>query len=119
MTIGNATSLFGENSNIYGADGEPVTRSVKGHSRTRIIGQPPKNIEAFTYEMIQWPVNDRSPAAGGEQIMMYWTGSEGKWSARVSGSLWKLGTFLQNFSPKSVWFHTMGGNGYGPFQKIS
>ena len=119
MTVGNAKSLFGEDSNLYGAAGEPVTHSVIGHPRVRIIGTPATQIEPFNREFIQWPTNDRSPAAGGTPVMMTWTGSEGEWQARVSGPLWKLGTFLQSNSPKSVWFHAKGGKGYGPFQKIS
>jgi hypothetical protein len=119
MTIGNAKDLFGEDSSIYGADGQPMTVSVIGHSRTRVIGGESKQISPFTRNYIQWPVNGRSNAAGGTPIVMSWTGSDGEWGARVSGSLWELGTFLQSNSPKSVWFHAKGGRGYGPFQKIS
>jgi hypothetical protein len=119
MTVGNAKNLFGEDSSIYGAAGEPKTVGVKGHKRTRVIGGGTKDIEPYSYNYIQWPVNGRSNAAGGEPIVMSWTGSEGEWQGRVSGSLWELGTFLQANSPKSVWFHTKGGKGYGPFQKIS
>jgi hypothetical protein len=119
MTVGNAKDLFGEDSNVYGAAGEPKDVSVKGHSRTRVIGGATTNVAAYSYSYIQWPTNGRSNAAGGEPIVMSWTGSEGEWQGRVSGSLWELGTFLQANSPKSVWFHAKGGKGYGPFQKIS
>jgi hypothetical protein len=119
MTVGNMIDLFGEDTNAFGADGKPVTRSVKEHDRVRVIGQPPKRIERYTHEFIQWPTNSRDSAAGGEAVVMEWTGSQGPWEARVSGPLWKLGTFLQSNSPKSVWFHAKGGKGYGPFQKIS
>lgn len=119
MTVGNAKDLFGEDASIFGADGQPVEISVIGHQRTRIIGGGSTTIAPFVKEYIQWPTNDRSPAAGGEPIMMNWTDSDGEWQARVSGPLWKLGSFLQSYSPKSVWFHAKGGKGYGPFQKIS
>lgn len=118
MTLGNAKDLFGEDSNIFGADGQPMTVSVIGHDRTRVIGGGSKTISPFTRNYIQWPTSDRSPAAGGEPVMMSWTGSEGEWQARVSGPLWKFGTFLQSFSPKTVFFHAKGGKQYGPFQKI-
>lgn len=118
MTLGNMKNLFGEDSNIFGADGKAMTVAVIGHDRTRVIGGTTKRIEPFTRNYIQWPTNDRSPAAGGEPVMMSWTGSEGEWQGRVSGPLWKLGSFLQANSPKTVFFYAKGGKGYGPFQKI-
>ena len=119
MTVGNFKSLFGEDSNVFGADGQPVSSSVKSHQRTRVIGSPSITVGAHTRDYIQWPTNGRSNAAGGTPVVMSWTGSEGEWQGRVAGPLWKLGTFLQSNSPKSVWFHAKGGRGYGPFQKIS
>ena len=119
MTVGNMIDLFGEDTNAFGADGQPVSHSVKAHTRTRVIGGGTTNVEAHTRDFIQWPTNARDAAAGGEEVVMEWTGSEGPWVARVSGPLWKLGTFLQQNSPKSVWFHAKGGKGYGPFQKVS
>lgn len=119
MTVGNLKSLFGTDSNLFGADGQPAEVSVKSHQRTRVIGFPATTVAAHVREYIQWPTNDRSNAAGGTPIVMSWTDSEGEWGARVSGPLWKLATFLQSNSPKAVWFHAKGGKGYGPFQKIS
>ena len=119
MTQANFVNLFGENSNVFGADGQPIEFSVKEHDRVRVIGDPPKRIERFTKQFLQWPTNSRDGAAGGQEVVMEWIGSEGPWTCRVSGPLWKLGTFLQSYSPKSVWFHAKGGKGYGPFQKIS
>jgi hypothetical protein len=119
MTVGNLKSLYGEDTNVFGADGKPMTVSVKGHTRVRVIGGSTTTVAPTTREYIQWPTNDRSNAAGGTPIMMSWTGSEGEWGARVSGPLWKLGSFLQTTSLKSVWFYAKGGKGYGPFQKIS
>jgi hypothetical protein len=119
MTIGNLKDLFGTESSSFGADGQPVTRSVRSHKRTRVIGGATTDIEGYTYDMIKWPTNGRANAAGGTPIVMTWTGSEGQWQARVTGSLWELGSFLQKSSPKTVWFYAKGGEGYGPFQKIS
>ena len=118
MTLGNAKDLFGEDNEAIGADGDAVSISVKSHSRTRKIGKDSVTIAAHTRDYIQWPTNGRSNAAGGEPIVMTWTGSDGEWQARCTGPLWRLGTFLQSTSPKSVWFHAKGGRGYGPFQKI-
>lgn len=118
MSVGNAKDLFGEDSNLYGADGQPKTVSVKSHSRVRVIGSPATSVSAYTSEFIQWPSSGRGNAAGGTPVIMSWTGSEGEWQGRVTGPLWKLGTFLQSNSPKSVFFHAAGGRNYGPFQKI-
>lgn len=118
MTVGNLKSLYGEDSNVFGADGKPVSAVVEAHSRRNVIGGEAITVVGHTRNYIQWPTNARSNAAGGTPIVMSWTGSEGEWSARVSGSLWELGTFFQRTSPKSVWFHAKGGKGYGPFQKI-
>ena len=119
MTQGNLIDLFGEDTNAFGADGQPAAHNVKAHTRTRVIGQASTNVTAHVREYIQWPTNSRDAAAGGESVTMEWIGSEGPWDCRVSGPLWKLGSFLQTNSPKSVWFHAKGGKGYGPFQKIS
>jgi len=119
MTVGNLKDLFGSDASSFGADGQPKTVAVRGHKRTRVIGGPTTDIEGYTYDFIQWPTNGRANAAGGEPIVMTWDGSEGSWQARVSGSLWELGLFLQKASPKSVWFYAKGGEGYGPFMKIS
>lgn len=119
MTVGNIKSLFGPDTNIFGAAGVDKEVSVKGHNRIRVIGGASSTVSAYNYSYTQWPINNRANASGGTPISMFWTGSEGEWVARVSGSLWELGTFLQNNSPKSVWFNAKGGKGYGPFQKIS
>ena len=119
MTLGNFKSLFGEDNPLILNPGLPVTRTVKGHSRTPVIGGVSKTIGSFSYSMTQWPTNNRSNAAGGEPVVMNWTGSQGEWQGRVSGPLWKLGEFLSKNSSKSVWFHVKGGKGYGPFSTLS
>ena len=119
MSQGNFIDLFGEDSSIFGAPGEPKSVGVKAHTRTRVIGEASVNVTSHTRNYIQWPTNSRDGAAGGEAVVMEWIGSGGPWQCRVSGPLWKLGSFLQSNSPKTVWFHAKGGDGYGPFQKIS
>ena len=119
MVLGNAKDLFGEDSELIGSDAVPMDVPVKGHQRVRKIGKDATTIAPFNRQYIQWPSNGRSNAAGGTPIVMNWTGSEGEWQARCTGPLWKLGTFLQSNSPKTVWFHALGGRGYGPYQKIT
>ena len=115
MSIGNAKSLFGEDSSVLRPTGEAKNVSVSGHSRTRVIGGPSTTISAYTYEYTQWPVGSSSLASGGEPIMMAWEGSDGWWTARMSGSAWELGVFLNSSAPVPVTFKTEAGTPYGPF----
>jgi hypothetical protein len=117
MVIGNAKDLFGDDASFLSPTGEEKTVSVREHPRTRIIGGPTKTIESNVYTYTQWPVGSSSNAAGGEAIMMRWDGSEGWWTARMSGSAWELGTFLNTSSIKAVTFKTEQGTPYGPFIK--
>ena len=118
MTVGNAKSLFGEDNPLITAVGEQKDVSVKQHVRTRVIGGPSKTVAPYTYTYTQWPTGGHGAAAGGEEVAMSWTGSQGEWIARVSGSLWEFGSFLNSNSPKIVFFNAVGGKSYGPFQKI-
>ena len=117
MTVGNAKDLFGADAPLLGGGGLPKTVSVKQHPRTRVIGGPSKTIEGFQYTYDQWPASGHGLAAGGEPIAMSWEGSEGEWIARVNGPLWELASFLQDNSPKNVFFNALGGKTYGPFKK--
>ena len=117
MTVGNAKDLFGENAPFIGGGGQPKTVSVKGHSRTRVIGGPSKTVAGFTYTYDQWPASGHGQAAGGEPVSMSWEGSQGSWVARVDGPLWALGSFLETNSPKNVFFTALGGKTYGPFKQ--
>ena len=117
MTIGNAKSLFGEDSELLRPEGETQSVSVSGHSRTRVIGGPTTNVAAYTYTYTQWPVGSSSLASGGEAISMAWEGSDGFWTARLKGSAADLGTFLNSKSLVPVSFKTQRGTPYGPFIK--
>ena len=115
MPIGNAKSLFGDDGyEILRPTGEEVTISKKSHSRTRVIGGPSTTVAATTYTYTKWPRSRKSNAAGGEEIVMSWEGSEGSWVARMTGAAYDLGTFLNSSAPKPVTFSTAGSN-YGPF----
>ena len=117
MVIGNAKSLFGEDASFLSPQGVEKTVSVIGHPRIRVIGGPSKQIEPNTYTYTQWPIGSSSNSKGGEAILMRWDGSEGWWTARMSGSAWELGTFLNTSSTKAVTFKTEQGTPYGPFIK--
>ena len=119
MTVGNAKDLFGADNPLVTAIGVETSVTVKSHSRTRVIGGPSKSISSYGYTYTQWPTGGHGAAAGGEEVAMSWTGSDGDWIARVSGSLWEFGTFLNSNSPKIVFFNAVGGKKYGPFQKIN
>ena len=117
MVVGNAKSLFGTDAQFLRPTGVEKTVSVKSHTRTRVIGQPATPVEATTYTYTQWPVGSGGNSEGGEAILMSWEGSEGWWTARMSGSAWELGTFLNNAALKAVSFKTENGTPYGPFIK--
>lgn len=116
MTVGNAKDLFGQDNPLVSVIGEEKTVSVQGHSRTRVIGGASKTISGYSYTYTQWPTGGHGQSAGGEEVMMSWTGSDGEWLARVSGSLWEFGKFLSTSSPKTVFFQAKGGKPYGPFK---
>lgn len=115
MPIGNAKDLFGEDNGLLRPPGEEITASVKSHSRTRVIGQPSSTVSAHNREYIQWPTSQANNAAAGKPVLMSWEGSDGTWTARVSGTMSKLGTFLNAAAAKTVRFRTMRGTKYGPF----
>jgi len=117
MPVGNAKSLFGDSPEILRPEGVEKTVGVRTHPRVRIIGEPAKQIESYTYSYTQWPTQAGSQNSGGEAISMTWEGSEGSWTARMGGSAWELGTFLNTKSPKAVTFKTHNGTSYGPFIK--
>ena len=115
MTVGLARAIFGEDSQILRAQGVSTNVSVRGHQRVRVIGQPATTVGAYTYEYTQWPVGSSSSAAGGEAIMIRAEGTAGWWTARLKGSCWEFGTFLNENAPNATTFKTEAGTPYGPF----
>lgn len=115
MAIGNAKDLFGDDYEQLASTAVPTTVSVKGHSRTRVIGEPPTQVTAYQYTYEKWPTSQAGLAQGGTIILMRWEGSEGDWEARVSGSMAALSTFFSEAAPKPVSFRTERGSKYGPF----
>ena len=115
MTRGNAKDLFGENSSLLSPVGVEISTEVPEHNRTRVIGGDSIKVPKHNREYIQWPVSQANNAASGKLIYMEWEGSEGTWSARVTGSMSTLGTFLNAAAAKPVAFRTSRGTKYGPF----
>jgi hypothetical protein len=116
MATGNLTGLFGESAVSDLTKGVTKTVSVKAHSRTRVIGGGSTSIAGGSYTYKQFPSSGNSQAAGGEEVMISWTGSNGWWVARVNGALWKLGEYLDSAAPADVFFKAAGGRTYGPFK---
>lgn len=117
MAIGNAKSLFGKDYEDIVGNPETVTTAVKSHQRVRVIGGAATTVSAHNRTYQQWPTSQANGAAAGKQIMIQWDGSEGSWSARVTGAMADLGTYLRTAAPKVVTFRTSRGTKYGPFVK--
>lgn len=118
MTRGNAKALFGEDSTVLDPEREDVDAAVKAHTRVRVIGGASVNVAAHNRNHKQWATSNANNAAAGSLIYMEWEDSEGKWAARVTGTMAALGTFLNSNAPKLTGFRTARGRKYGPFQKV-
>lgn len=115
MSVGNAKDIFGADFSGLDPGSKEVTVSVKSHSRTRVIGQPSKTVEAYTYTYQQWPTSLASNAGAGTVILMSWEGSDGAFTGRVSGSMADAATFFAANVKKTLQFRTQRGTDYGPF----
>ena len=116
-TVGVFESLFGVDAEVLNPVPETETVTVKSHTRVRVIGQPATTVTGYSYENIQWPTSQAGNAAAGKQILIDWQGSDGEWTAMVSGSFAGLGVFLAANSPKTVKFRSERGTKYGPYKK--
>ena len=115
MSVGNAKSIFGEDFKDLNPEPEEKTASVKTHSRTRVIGGDSRQIESYTYSYKSWPTSNASNGAGGTVILMDWTGSDGSFSARVSGTIADAAQYFSDNVTKTLAFRTERGTKYGPF----
>ena len=115
MTVGALTSLFGSSLDSLVSVAEDVTVEVDGHPRTRVIGGPSVQVASHSYTYKQWPTSESGQAAGGDVVYLAWPGSEGSWTARITGSFADLGTFLSNQDVSGVTFKSQRGTKYGPF----
>ena len=119
MSVGNAKDIFGDD--FDGLDPDPVekTASVKKHDRVRVIGGDTQSIEPYTYTYKSWPTSNASNAAGGTVILMEWEGSDGAFTARVSGRISDAAQFFHDNATKTLVFRTERGTKYGPFAEAS
>jgi len=115
MSVGNAKSIFGEDFPDLNPDPTDLEVSVKSHSRVRVIGGDSKTISAYSYTYKQWPTSLCSGAGAGTVIYMSWTGSDGQFTGRVSGSMADAAQYFSDNSTKTLVFRTQRGTEYGPF----
>ena len=115
MSRGNAKDIFG--ADFAALDGGPTETSVsvKSHTRTRVIGEASTPISGYTYTYQQWPTSLASNAAAGMVILMEWEGSEGAFTARVTGPMADAATYFAANVTKTLAFRTQRGTKYGPF----
>ena len=118
MALGNIKGLFTESLVTEATQGKTVTVSVKSHTRQRVIGGPSTNVAANSYTYKQFPSSTNALAAGGEEVYVWWDGSEGKWVSRVSGPLWLFAEYLSSAAEVNCFFRAAGGKTYGPFKKV-
>lgn len=119
MALGNLKGLLGEELTSDATKGVETTTSVKGHNRTRVIGGTTKAISAYSYTWLKFPGSANGQSAGGEEVAVWWDGSDGKWISRVAGPLWRFSDYLSKTSTKNVWFKNAGGKTFGPYKKGS
>lgn len=117
MALGNIKGLFGETVVSEQTGGKEETVSVRSHTRTRVIGGAATNVAATSYTYTQFPTSSSSLAAGGEEVAVWWEGSQGRWISRVSGPLWRFAEYLNSAAGFDTFFRAAGGKTYGPFRK--
>ena len=115
MTIGGLKSLLGTNYDTLVSQSQDKEVSVTAHSRTRVIGGPTTSVAAHNYTYKQWPTSESGFADGGSVVLVSWQGSDGEWTARVTGSFADFGTFLQANATSPSFFKSQRGTKYGPF----
>ena len=118
MPLGNMRSLFGDGSNLLLQDGESYSGTVKAHNRVRVIGGASTAVNSHSRDFTKWPTSQASNSAAGRKCMMRWTGSEGWWTARYTGSAAALGDFLKDNAAQPVEFTTSRGTQYGPYRGV-
>ena len=113
MVVGNAKDLFGDDYSLLANTPVPYEKRVESHKRYRIIGGDESTVREHDRAFQKWPRSRASNAGTGKVIYMYWLGSEGKWSTRMTGTCAALMDFLSEASPKPVGFTTSRGSKYG------
>ena len=119
MAVGNAKSIFGSDFAGLTPEAEETTVSVKKHPRTRVIGEDATEVEGYTYTYTKWPTSQAGNGASGRLILMNWTGSDGNFSARVTGSFADAASYFDSNTTKTITFRSERGTKYGPFAQDS
>ncbi len=119
MAIGNAKSIFGADFAGLTPTPEEESVTVKSHSRTRVIGGDATTVSGYTYEYKKWPTSQAGNGASGRLILMSWTGSDGDFSARVTGSFANAASYFDTNTTKTIVFRSERGTEYGPFSADS
>lgn len=115
MTRGLAEAIFGKDNAAIETLPTLLTRSVKAHSRTRVIGGPSTSVGAYQYTYDKYPTSSGDQASGGREVFID-LGDGEKWTARVGGSFANFASFLgQNATAPQVFFQSYAGTKYGPF----
>lgn len=91
-TVGLLEALYGQDFMQKVGAGKAKTISVKGHTRTRVIGGPAKTIGSYDYSMVKYPRTVSGGAAGGQPIQIEHGGAW--WTARLGGSVQDFKAFL-------------------------
>ena len=113
--LNEAMDIDSNNYDTLVSQAEDKDVSVVAHSRTRVIGGPTTAVSAHTYTYKQWPTSESGFADGGAVVLVSWSGSDGEWTARVTGSFADFGTFLQDNATSPSFFRSQRGTKYGPF----
>jgi hypothetical protein len=109
---GYLTTSVGVLTALYGADfaqkvgaGKAKSITVKGHTRTRVIGGPSKTIAAYGYNVIDYPRRVNGGAMGGQPIRIEVDGDW--WTARLGGSVQDFKEFLAGAGKPATAFQFM------------
>lgn len=109
--VGLFKAIFKDGADLAaGCDGALVQKSVKGHSRTRVIGGDTKQISGHSYTAMVYPRKNVSIGKGGEEYRILIDGSW--WKFRVSGRQQDFHAFLCESKSKlllDVYYKTQSG----------
>jgi hypothetical protein len=91
-TVGLLEALYGPDFMKTVGAGKAKTVSVKGHTRTRVIGGPAKTVASYDYNVIDYPRRISGGASGGQEIKIEY--GTGWWTGRLGGSVQDFKAFL-------------------------
>lgn len=115
MPLGNLELIFGSDYNDFYDDVEQAAEGVRAHNRVRVIGGAASNVKQHTRRFTKWPTSTRTNCGVGKRASVRWSGSDGWWTGRYTGSAAALGDFMNKNAVVPVEFYTSRGTGYGPY----